>query len=166
MYLKYETILDNVEVFCDHGMRIGHLLGELCTAQEVSEINQLISTTQHIQMSIAVKHFKYYIKIHLLMNIHPKLPRLQTRKTTDSLEGLSFHSNLERSMQTFTAAQHLHVHGVLVLEVLFGCPDEDLEVMVKYKKQICCLHFSRTSSRDERCAVGPGSFRPSARCPT
>lgn len=52
------------------------------------------------------------------------LPRWQTWQTTDSLKGLSLHSDLQRCMKSFSTAQHLHVHCKLVLEVLFTSADE------------------------------------------
>lgn len=55
VYLKTYSrkCLDNVEMLCDNGMRIGHLLRELSTAQEIGKIDQLIAAAQHVQMGIA-----------------------------------------------------------------------------------------------------------------
>lgn len=45
-------------------------------------------------------------------------PGRQARKSADGLEGVPLHGQLQRGAQTFTVAQHLHVHGELVLEML------------------------------------------------
>lgn len=45
-------------------------------------------------------------------------PGWQARQSADRLEGLTLHSQLQRCIETLAIAQHLHLHGELVLEML------------------------------------------------
>lgn len=103
----------NFIMFGNHCMWIGEFFREFSTAQKITEINLFVTARQHIQMNIAKK--KRTNEANIDNNSKPLLscrilPRWQTRQTANRSERLSFHSNFQRCMNTFTITQNLHIH--------------------------------------------------------